>query len=217
MDNIINASSLEDIITQLKGTPYAAPLIATKEKILKQHSVFSFEVALDQMYYEMMLHDSEKFDGRDRDIIRRLVGIEIDLQNINFLIRLHAFYKMPVNDALNFIIPRGYNFNSKMLAEAVREDSVTDVVGKLVRKKYSGLSTLLSAQTVDSTSRLILIERILDQILLYEVRRALSGYPFTIGVVLAYFVLKHNEHKKLISVLNAKQYGMSESRIEEMI
>jgi vacuolar-type H+-ATPase subunit C/Vma6 len=76
-----------------------------------------------------------------------------------------------------------------------------------VKIEYPGLSALLSAQTSDSTSRLILIRRILEEIMKQEVRRILAGYPFTIGIVLSYFILKRNELRRIRTILNAKQYG----------
>ena len=79
------------------------------------------------------------------------------------------------------------------------------------------MQTLLSSQTPDMASKLILIERLLEEIMLYEVRRTLSGYPFTIGIVLSYFQLKRNEIKKVMTILNAKYYSLSEDRIKGVL
>ena len=62
-------------------------------------------------------------------------------------------------------------------------------------------------------SRLLLVERILGQILSLEINRVLMGYPFTIGIILAYFILKDNEIKKIMTILNAKYYGIGSDRI----
>jgi len=45
----------------------------------------------------------------------------------------------------------------------------------------------------------------------------LSGYPFTVGIVLAYFVLKRNEMRKVRSILNAKYYKLSEERLQGIL
>jgi vacuolar-type H+-ATPase subunit C/Vma6 len=91
------------------------------------------------------------------------------------------------------------------------------VLQRFVTSKYPGLSTLLSAQTTDSTSRLLLIRRILEEIMKNEVQHILAGYPFTIGIILSYFILKRNELKKIRLILYAKQYGIQQERIESMI
>jgi V/A-type H+-transporting ATPase subunit C len=58
---------------------------------------------------------------------------------------------------------------------------------------------------------------VLEQVLLHETRRMLLGYPFTIGIVLSYFIFKKNEIKKVRAILNAKQYRIPEERIKDLI
>jgi len=45
------------------------------------------------------------------------------------------------------------------------------------------------------------------------VRRILGGYPFTVGVIMAYFILKGEEIRRIVTLLNAKSYGWPEDRI----
>ena len=75
----------------------------------------------------------------------------------------------------------------------------------------------MSSQTTDSNSRLQLIHRILEEIMKQEVHRILAGYPFSIGIILAYFILKENELKKIRTILNAKKYNLKPQRIESML
>ena len=84
-------------------------------------------------------------------------------------------------------------------------------------RRYPSLQVMLSGSAADEISRLVLIERILQQIMLHEVGRLLAGYPFTIGTVLAYVVLKRNETRTLMTILNAKLYGVSQDRIRGVL
>ena len=91
------------------------------------------------------------------------------------------------------------------------------MLSALVRHNYPQLSALLAARARGGTrSRLTLIEKMLQEILMIEVRRILAGYPFTIGIVLAYFVLKGNEIRRIVTVLNAKSYGLGDERIADV-
>jgi len=175
-------------------------------------SLFRMEIAFDHFYYENLLSSVNKLDRKDRDIALRLTGVEIDLQNINWI-----FYDLPLEAVLATIVPGGLNLTRSIVDELYRAQNVASVLQGFVKSKYPGLSTLLSAQTPDSTSRLLLIRRILEEIMKHEVRRILGGYPFTIGTILAYFVLKRNELRKIRIILNAKQYGIKHERIESMI
>ena len=100
------------------------------------------------------------------------------------------------------------------MAEAYAADNPSALLTQLVRKRYANLAGLLTPQEYsESYSRLVMVERILTEILLLEVRHLLAGYPFTIGIILAYFVLKSAEFRRIMTVLNAKFYDWPEERI----
>jgi len=175
------------------------------------------EIAFDHFYYDNLLSSISKLARKDRIIALRLTGVEIDLQNINWIIRMKNFYDLPAEAVLATIVPGGFNLSRDIIGELYSAQNVTSVLQKFVTSKYPGLSTLLSAQTTDSTSRLLLIRRILEEIMKHEVQHILGGYPFTIGIILSYFILKRNELKKIRLILYAKQYGIKQERIESMI
>ncbi|MCK5568555.1 MAG: V-type ATPase subunit, partial [Spirochaetes bacterium] len=135
----------------------------------------------------------------------------------NWIVRFRGFYDLPLEKALNIIIPGGYNLSSSSFKETYASQNVTQILQGVVKARYPGLSTLLSSQTTDSSSRLLLIERILERIMLHEIRRIMTGYPFTIGIILSYFILKKNEIKKVQTILNAKQYNIPVDRIKGVI
>ena len=68
---------------------------------------------------------------------------------------------------------------------------------------------MLGTPTSDSAARLRVLQQILEEIKRQEVQHILSGYPFTIGIVLAYFFLKGDEMARVRTLLNAKHYGLT--------
>jgi V/A-type H+/Na+-transporting ATPase subunit C len=217
MELVINADSFDETAGLCEGTPYAQIIRKYGHTAESQGSLFRMEVALDHFYYNNLLSAIKQLDAKDRDIALRLVGVEIDLQNISWIIRFRSFYDLPLEDVLAVVIPGGFSVSRAAIDELYRAQNVTSVLQGLVKDKYPGLSALLSSPTSDSTSRLLLISRILDEIRNQEVARILAGYPFTIGIILAYFMLKNGELKTLRMILNAKQYGRPDERIEGMI
>ena len=214
LDAVINAANLEEVVQALGTTPYAAVVAARTAEVLKRQSLFPVEVALDHLFYRQLLAAVEGLQPRDRAIARRMIGAEIDLQNINWLVRFKGFYKLSQDEAMAFAIPAGVNLSPEQVAEAYSSDNPAGILSSLVRKKYSGLSAMLTPKEyAESYSRLVMIERILDQILLIEVRHLLAGFPFTVGIILAYFVLKSAEIRRIMTILNAKFYNWPEERI----
>jgi V/A-type H+-transporting ATPase subunit C len=217
VDVIVNAESFDEIAGACEGTPYKQIIMKYYHTVESEGSLFRMEIAFDHFYYKNLLASIDKLDRRDHSIAMRLVGVEIDLQNINWIIRFKNFYDLPIEAVLAAIVPGGFNLDMAVMEELYVAQNVTSVLQGFVKSKYPGLSALLSSHTSDSTSRLLLIRRILEEIMKHEVQRILAGYPFTIGIILAYFVLKRNELKKIRTILNAKYYCIEPERIESMI
>lgn len=217
IDIILNAENFDEIAGVCEGTPYSQIIRKYSHTVESEGSLFRMEIAFDHFYYKNLLASVDKLDKRDRTIALRLTGVEIDLQNINWIIRFKNFYALPLDAVLAAIVPGGFNLDKSIIDELYSAQNVTSVLQGFVKSKYPGLSALLSSQTTDSTSRLLLIRRILEEIMKHEVQRILAGYPFTIGIILSYFVLKRNELKKIRIILNAKQLHIEQERIESMI
>jgi len=216
-DIILNAENFDEIAGVCTGTPYNQIIKKYSHTAESQGSLFRMEIAFDHFYYNNLVSSINKLDRKDGTIALRLTGVEIDLQNINWIIRLKNFYDLPIDAVLATIVPGGFNLSRDIINELYSAQNVTSVLQRFVTSKYPGLSTLLSSQTTDSTSRLLLIRRILEEIMKNEVQHILAGYPFTVGIILSYFILKRDELKKIRLILNAKQYGIPQERIESMI
>ncbi|MHC4213204.1 MAG: V-type ATPase subunit [Planctomycetota bacterium] len=217
IDIIINADNFDEIAGVCEGTPYCQIIKKYSHTVESKGSLFRMEIAFDHFYYDNLLSSINKLDRKDRNIAIRLVGVEIDLQNINWIIRLKNFYDLDLDAVMTTIVPGGFNLSRDIIEQLYKAQDVESVLQGLVTSKYPGLSALLSAQTSDSTSRLMLIRRMLQEIITHEVRRILAGYPFTVGIILSYFILKQNELKKIRMILNAKQYGIQQERIESIM
>jgi V/A-type H+-transporting ATPase subunit C len=200
-----------------EGTPYQQIIRKYSRTVESNGSLFRMEIAFDHFYYENLLAAVKKLDRTDRSVAGRLAGVEIDLQNLNWIVRLKSFYDLPAEAVQAAIVPGGLNLDKGVLNELYNAQNVSYVLEGFVKSNYPGLSALLSSQTADSTSRLLLIRRILEGIMKSEVEHILVGYPFTIGIILAYFILKRNELKKIRTILNAKYYRIEPERIESMI
>lgn len=210
---IVHAQNFDEIAGVCQATPYGAIIRKTQHAVDAEGSLFRMEVALDHYYYESLLAAIGNLSKRDRAIALRLTGIEIDLQNISWIMRLKKYYDLPLEEVLNTLIPGGYSLKRPLMDDLYRAQNATAVLQDFVKTQYPGLSTLLGAKGTDSSSRLLVIQRILEEIKRQEVRRILVGYPFTIGIVLAYFFLKGEELRRLRTLLNAKIYGKTSERM----
>jgi len=199
---IVSAPHLEEIILLLDHTPYKKPLLAKRDTLKEKGSVFALETALDMDYYQRLLACIDRFSSLDKKISRRILGVAIDIENINWLIRGRKYYSLGAGDMLELIIPGGERINKETVRSVYTTNGLTKIVDSLAFGPYAKIKDLVS-------ENIALVESFLYEILLSEIKRGLAGFPFTIGTVLGYLILKHRETKIIISLLNAKQYGIS--------
>jgi V/A-type H+-transporting ATPase subunit C len=217
VDAIIRAETYDQVIAALETTPYVSLFADQKERVLREESTFPLEIALDRYFFRNLLDRVDDLDKRDREIARRMLGIEIDMQNINWLVRFKTFYDISSEIVLSSLIPGGRSLDTEILSTAYQKEDASEMVTQILNKGYPGFSSLVASKTTDVYSRLRLFESILREILSKEINHILSGYPFTIGTVLVYFLMKQRETQKILTVLNAKFYNMNEDRIESLI
>ena len=217
MDAIVNAGSLDEIANLCMGTPYDKIIRRHGAAVASEGSLFSLEIGLDHYYYEHLMGAVTRLDRRDRAVALRLIGVEIDLLNISWIVRFRQYFDLPLETVLRTLIPGGLTINRGLIDELYQAQNVTQVLQTFLAGRYPGLSALLSSPLADSGTRLQLVGRILEEIRRQEVHRILSGYPFTVGIVLAYFVLKRDELKRIRTIMNAKYYGKPQEQIESLL
>ena len=209
MEVVVNAGDLDEIAGVCRGTPYGEIVRKYAHAVESEGSLFRLEVALDHAYYARLLEAVEHLSAKDRHIARRLIGTEIDLQNISWIMRFKRYYDLPLETVRSILVPGGYSLRGLRVEELYGASNMTALLQDFVKEQYPALSTLLSTPTADSAARLRVLQQILTEIKRQEVQRILAGYPFTIGIVLAYFFLKGDEMDRVRTLLNAKHYGRS--------
>ena len=165
-----------------------------------------------------LLARAQELSRTDSAIALRLIGIQVDIQNVNWLVRMKHFYKLEESQLLSSVIPGGALISQAELSVAYTSDRPLEALAGALGPRYAALTEHASAGDESrQLGRLALLENLLRSVLSAEIHRTLGGYPFTIGTVLAYFLLTRNEVNTLITVLNAKAYDLSADRIEGLI
>ena len=218
-DRIVHASSNGELVEALKGTPYYEIVKATIIELDKTSTVFPIEIALDRFYYDNVFNQiSLCLSKKDQKIALKVFYLDIDVENIGRMVRFKHFYTLDANSALQYIIPYGIvPLNINAFKRLYDNEDVSGFLSALMEKSDSSLKSLFDTELRERSSRLLLIEKITEQILLYEARKILFRPPFTIGIILTYFILKQHEMKKIMTILNAKNYNSQPERISGLL
>ena len=215
IDSILNAETFSEVTAAVSQTPYFDIFRAASDKIESLRSVFPIEVGLDRYFYSQLLTEVDRFKGRDREVAYRMIGVEIDMQNLNWIIRFKNTFGLNPDDAIGYLIPRGLRLHNDIMRDAYTAGNDTEMLSMLQGTGY--LDTVLTPGSSDASSRLLMMESLLAQIVMQEAKRILVGNPFTVGTLLAYFLLKKTEIRNIMTLLNGKNYNLSEERIRSAL
>ncbi len=216
LDHIINAPDEDEMLEALRGSPYY-DLVRRNIGIIKEEKhMFPVELELDEFFYQELFNAVQKMDKKDRQVAERILRVEVDLQNIDRIVRFVSFYGTETRKRFQLFLPGG-SIGGDVLGEAYRQEGAEEALSVLLSKSYTGYRAFTAEHRSTLYARLNLVEGLLRQILNDEVRRLLHGYPFTIGTVIAYVFLKRREIHSLIRIINAKYYGLSEEKIREVL
>ncbi|MDD5347584.1 MAG: V-type ATPase subunit [Candidatus Omnitrophica bacterium] len=207
---ILTAATIEEIILLLDDTPYKKPLMGARDKFKERGSVFYLESALDMDYYTRLGKCIDGLSPQDKKIARRILGVAVDIENINWLIRLRKYYALGMGEMLEGVLPGGTWVTKDKVREFYASDGLAKVVESVALGPYAGLKNLVE-------DNVLLIENFLYDFLSREIKKALSGFPFTIGTVIGYLFLKHQETRNIISLFNAKRFGLKKSEFEPLL
>jgi V/A-type H+-transporting ATPase subunit C len=217
VDSVVNAEGIDEVVAALAKTPYGPVVEQNRSAVETDRTLYRLEMELDKLFYRGLLQAAKNLPLLDQRIAMRLIGVEIDLLNLGWVLRFKSYADLQADKVFALLIPGGHGLKQEALREAYATQNVAEILYKTVHSTYSGLSSLLGAQAVDGASRLRLIERVLEAVMRLEIQRMMMGNPFSIGIMLAYFTLKRIEMKTVRALLNAKQYMLSEDRVRELL
>jgi V/A-type H+-transporting ATPase subunit C len=209
IDEVVNAEDFDALLEAFKLTPYGQLLEDNRQDIESRAHLFRFETDLDRFFYRQFIESAGRLDATDKRIALRLIAVEVDLRNVDRIARLAFFYPPEKRSQWHIIIPGG-SFSGQLLDSAVSVRKGEDAVATLLNGHYPGLDSFTSSSSEDSLG---MVEGLLRQIRREETMKLLRGYPFTVGIILAYVFLKRKEIGTVVSLLNAHYYGVSPDRM----
>lgn len=220
-DRIIHASSQEELVEALKDTPYYDIVKSAIHELDRTLTVFPIETALDRFYYDNVFQQiSACLSKKDKTVALKVFYLDIDVENIGRMVRFKHFFSLDAETAMQYIIPYGIvPLNRDAFKKIYDHEDVSEILSNLMEKSDSSLRTLFNRDRDmrERSSRLLFIEKITEHILLYQARKILIGPPFTIGIILTYFILKQHEMKKILTILNAKNLNYQPERISGLL
>ncbi|MFP4384148.1 MAG: V-type ATPase subunit [Spirochaetia bacterium] len=211
-DGIINADSPAETVSLLEGTPFREPGEQKLSTSVRGGSLFLFETELDRIYYRELFTAIDRLPKKDRGIALKLYSAEVDLENINRIIRFSNFYGYTYQETRPYLLPYGegtvYRNSAAGSGETDSREKEQELYSSVLEDYGIALDSADNAAW-SRDNRLELLNGMMEQVLDREVQKILYGYPFTIGIILAYIIRKKKEINRVMGILNTLNYKTS--------
>jgi V/A-type H+-transporting ATPase subunit C len=129
------------------------------------------------------------------------LGRNVDLLNIEWIYRGIKFYNLIPEELINFVLSNGYEFEYKDLKKMCYSN-IEELKKIVLKTQYDFLFD--TEKDVD-----LYMERRMQRYLQYKFLDAFKKAKLDIHLSMAYFHLLEYEIRDIISILEAKKYGLT--------
>jgi V/A-type H+-transporting ATPase subunit C len=196
---MLESGNIQTAIEMLRGTPYYETLAHAMERYSAEQNLFPLEVALDISYWRELWNDTFQLPNTDRMIGLRVIGALVDMNNLMWAIRYRVYHHLSEEELINYTLSFGYRVRD----EDIRTIAAGGDIESLVARLYPGISGL-DALLREPRKGLPQLEVKLERQVAEICRAIFAGYPFNIGVPIAYLILKEMETQDLTVLIEAK-------------
>ncbi|MDP8217386.1 MAG: V-type ATPase subunit [Candidatus Theseobacter exili] len=215
LEKILESTSLEQAILYLERTPYREPLVKGWEGFKKTGAFFFLEWSLEKDHYIKLGEIADKLSNNDKKIVKRLIGLEVDLLNIARVIRFKKYYQISAGEIAEFLLPYGWQVRRQVLVESFLEGDASSLLKELKKGPAGQLASF--AEGTNRKGTLLILESVLWRLMAQEARSALMKFPFTIGTEIAYLNLMRIEIRNLKIILGIKSRNVDKDILGELV
>jgi vacuolar-type H+-ATPase subunit C/Vma6 len=212
VDALLSAQSIAQAASLLAGTPFEKPVSESAAAYEERKTLFPVELAVDRHLFSRIWKAGMALNAADRSIVRRLVGIEIDLKNLDWLSRFRNYYKISFAEISDLLLPHGSRLDAESLGKMASEGRLSDAAFRVARGTAVHPPEGEAAAPASEA-----MERFLSHALLYEARRAFRLNPLSVGSILGYFYCLRIESRNLKTLFTGKRYGLPPQQLEPFL
>lgn len=202
-DDLLLSSSVEQLIFKLKGTIYYNGLKnLTSEDALKRE--FHIEMKSYVVLYKTLLEAANNLDKEDMIAAKEIIGLKIDLLNIQWIFRALKYYNILPEEILIYSLDGGTRISYDKLKKLCHSESLDEF--KILVNKYLGHE---------------LFENLHDAEI--DINLTASSYMFNylknksyhnVGVVISFVYILDLIINDLTSLTEAIKYGVSKEKLK---
>jgi vacuolar-type H+-ATPase subunit C/Vma6 len=198
IERMVQTGDVARAIELARHTPYYNTLSHAVERYRAEKSLFPLEVALDLEHSRGLWQSIGQLTDLDYKQALRIVGSLLDANNLLWAIRYRVYHHLSEQEIINYTLPFGYRVRDEDIRAIAAGADIAQVV-KNVFKELTGVG-----QVAEDGTGLGALELVLKRHLVALCHAAFIGYPFHIGIPVAYLLLNEYEIGDLTLLIEAK-------------
>ncbi len=156
----------------------------------------------------------KRLHGRDRSSCLPIVGATVDLLNLSIILRSKP---IGVSNVEEHLIPAQWKLDKQAVSRLVGTADVDEALEKAGSLAQYGRLMSNARQKHEETKSLAFLELDVRRYLMGQARKIFLGFPYTIGVVLAFLLFKENEARNLAAVVSGVASGLKPDQVKALI
>jgi V/A-type H+-transporting ATPase subunit C len=165
----------------------------------------------EERFYQ---HINKKLSGPDRENCLPIAGSAIDMANLTIIVRSKIIGASGIKDHL---IPSHWKLNQRAIEQLLAATDVTQALDVAASHEYYSRILSGARQKYEESKSLSFIEIALRRYQLDLSRRVFLGFPYSVGIVLAFLILKENEAGNLAAVLAGVAAGLPADELRPLL
>ena len=200
IDRLITSKDISGLVDNLRGTEYYEPLAKIRDT--GAETLFDYDLALDLYYFSNMWKTRKHaWSKSDEAILKKDLGIKIDLLNLQWIYRVKKYYHMTPPDIYTLMIPIQYRLPEEQFKALVEAPSVGEFF-RILNQTFYGRNYQFNEEYN--------VEKVVDQCLKHIFVTAFRNHPYSLASLQGYLFLKEEEINKITTALECIRYGLSE-------
>ncbi|MFQ5800102.1 MAG: V-type ATPase subunit [Candidatus Hydrothermarchaeales archaeon] len=221
IERLMRAEGISSLIEEMRGTEYRNILKKVRQRMTeKKEGEESLEEeakdlpylnALEEHYFTEVKESMEGLSKKDKAMVKRFVGFNIDISNFLMGLRLRGIEE----DVGKYFLGGGESFTLKHFSIVTNLENLSRLPDVVPRRFVEIAKEAL--ERYNETKSLLSFELVTKKQLLKESRKLFLGARFHIGTIIAYLNLKENEISNLIKIIKTKDEFFDTKEIEKLL
>lgn len=193
-DQLEKAVSIQELLEMIQDTIYYAPLVIFLEED-SERMIFQMEMVLDRCYFNQLKSAIESLKREDRQLMLELLGINIDILNVQWIYRGRQFFDISSEELFNFTLEGGRKYDYKAMKDLCYMD-LEAFRSYILAGDYSDIFQ----------DREYMMERAMERHLFYRLDDYIKSTKLSIVLPVVLLFKFEYEMRDLFTIMEGKKY-----------